>query len=157
MVYTVLPVVAPGETIASATWGNIVKADIEALKAPPNDQWDGEVTDTTTATDWSDVDATNLSLTITTTGGNVRVCYIGDATLNKILGIDLDVDGTRHTANTYGLMYNISSATGSKNQSFTILISGLSAAAHTVKLQFRGDGTNANQLVSRHFSISEVG
>lgn len=132
-----------------------VRDNLNALKAPPADQWDGELTDTITSATWADVDATNLALTITTTGGAVWVSYIGNTANHRLTALDLDVDGARYTANTYGFLRSESGSTGYYNMSFAIRITGLSAAAHTIKLQFRGDGSNANSLISHHFSAVE--
>lgn len=98
---------------------------------------------TTTSTSFVDVDATNLALTITTTGGDVEVHFDGNAynaSLTEQIFFDVDVDGTREGLDD-GFIYIITNS--GKQPSFTRLITGLSAASHTFKLQWKTTASTA--------------
>jgi len=169
MAYTVLPTVSPGDTIASATWGNIVKANIEAIKAPPTDHYTvNEASDyTTTSASFTDIDATDLALTITTTGGDVMIGFHGgfDCSAGANVYVDVDLDGTRIGGDD-GIHAAAVNATDFYGRiSFVWLVTSLSAGSHTFKLQwktsagtvkmFAGAGT-ANADVHPQFWVREV-
>lgn len=96
---------------------------------------------TTTSTTFTD--ATGLTVTLTTGARRCLVIFTG--TLNNSTGgantaIDLAIDGTR-VGGTYGIVHNYSnSGAFNINGSFTYLTDVLTAASHTLKLQFRVDG-----------------
>lgn len=95
---------------------------------------------TTTATSFTDVDATNLSLTITTNGGTVAVGFVGTlengGSGNRVY---LEVDIDSGTAALSGGQLSITRV-GINDQSlpfgFVAMVEGLSAGAHTFKLQW---------------------
>ena len=99
MAYTILPAVSAGETISSTDWGNVVKANIEALKAPPSHviERDNGSRYSTTSTDWVSVDAVNLKATVTTTGGDVDLRFQGvlaaDSASSRYAWFDFRIDG----------------------------------------------------------------
>lgn len=159
MTYSVLPSVSPGDTIASATWGNIVKADIEYLLGRPKGSTfrDNNGNYTTTSTSFVDVDATNLKQTITISGSTVLVGFSGSIITTDVGNVghvcfDIDVDGTRAgTGGTDGVMmiYDDGNASRPANASFTVLITGLTAGSHTFKLQWRvNNSANTAALTS---------
>jgi hypothetical protein len=131
-----------------------VRDNLVALKAPPSDQYTAELSDGTSSATFVDVDATNLSLTITTTGGDVRIGYNGWCDNTFDLFLDVDIDGARFQNTSNGIMRN---NTTNQNMSFVVVKAGLSAGSHTFKLQFKGDGSNTNSLVSTSFWVSESG
>ncbi len=119
---------------------NLLQDNFRALKDPPSDNYVlNEVSDyTTTSTTFVDVDATNLALTILTTGGDVLVHFHGVGT-DAVILFDVDVDGVRDGGDD-----GFTRLTTVGPMSFTRLIAGLSAASHTFKLQWRvvaGTGT----------------
>ena len=91
---------------------------------------------TTTSTTLVDVDATNLAHTITTDGEDVLVTLAGYANINSTGGrmtLAVDIDGTPYT-----ILYLRSTASGADfNVSFSYLFTGLTAASHTFKLQWK--------------------
>lgn len=104
----------------------------------------GGSTYTTTSTTFVDVDATNLSLTITTGAHRCQVGFVGSFntdTSDKIVFVDVDVDGTRVSGNAGGITSNQYNVAGGYrfNGSFTVLTAALTAASHTFKLQWRVD------------------
>lgn len=124
---------------------------------------------TTTSATFEDVDATNLALTITTTG-NVLVGFSGSfvsSSAGETIYLNVDVDGTDHF-NDSGLVAGIGTATSHVfNVSFVVLITGLTDGEHTFKLRWRrfnsgtltlyaGAGT-ANYDLHPQFWVQEVG
>jgi hypothetical protein len=173
MPYTTLATVSAGETIASATWGNIVKQDIEYFLARPNNSIlrDNAASYSTTSTSFVDVDATNLKHTISLASTKVLIGLSAAATIDALgwVAFDIDVDGTRFAnAGTNGIAaFDIGgSASYPKNCSFTVLITGLATGSHTFKLKWRvnastarlfsGGGTADNDSLI-NFWVLEVG
>ena len=94
----------------------------------------------TNATEFADVDSTNLNLTLTTTGGDVLVRFHGlilraNADGDVRAYFDVDVDGERQG----GDGEIIQSLAGSNRRSVSIvhIIQNLSPGSHTFKLQWR--------------------
>ena len=80
-----------------------------------------------------DIDATNLALTLTTIGGDVRVTFVGygdGSGGDRVISIGVDVDGTPYT-----LVKE--QETGDVNYSFSYIFTGLLAGSHTFKMQWQ--------------------
>ena len=107
---------------------------------------------TTTSTSWVDIDATNLSKTITTYGDKVLILAMGtlysDGGTNYSY-LDIQIDGTRQGHPTYGLM---SGSLTNIRPILTYIKEGLTAgAAHTFKLQYKvATGT------ARYYSVGDL-
>lgn len=100
---------------------------------------------TTTSTSFVDVDATNLSLAITTGAHRVMIGLVADCENNTNLAsvyLDVTVDGTR-LGGTNGIHRQVhTNGTIPNSASFVWLTEALSAASHTFKLQWKvGSGT----------------
>ncbi|MBN1286160.1 MAG: hypothetical protein JXB47_12250 [Anaerolineae bacterium] len=94
---------------------------------------------TTTSTSWVDVDATNLAITLTTYGGPVLVVFSGygsHSVSNGSIYLDIAVDGSR-VSGVAGIMITAAATGELQNLSFAVLVTGLSAASHTIKLQWK--------------------
>lgn len=128
-----------GELITASIWNTDITDNLDALKDPPSENYEAnEAADySTSSTTFVNVDATNLALTITTTGGDVLVGFHGalQITSTYILYFDLDVDGSREGGDD-GITC-IEQAIDAKNVAFVRLITGLSAGSHTIKLQWK--------------------
>lgn len=124
--------------IGASDWNQDVVANTQALKNPPSASYTlNEPSDYAGAGAWADVDATNLALTMTTTGGDVMVHFDGTfymASGGGNLLLDVDVDGTRNAGDDG--MGKQTLSTTPEWVSFTRVIEGLSAASHTFKLQW---------------------
>lgn len=86
-----------GDPLTAAELNANVRDNTQALKSPPTDSYIArQGTDYTTASAaFVDVDATNLSLTITTTGGDVLIGFYGtmaNSVANQAAGFDVFVD-----------------------------------------------------------------
>lgn len=89
------------------------------------------------------VDATGLTVTLTTGAHRCLVIFAGTVFLNtnaQNIAVDLNIDGSR-VGGTYGLVHNYQNGAGALNVNagFSFLTDVLSAASHTIKLQFRVD------------------
>src|SRR5687768_4876758 len=85
-----------------------IRDQLNALKTPPSSTNDlNEGADySTTSTSFADIDATDLGRTITTTGGDVRITFVGSVRVSNSTAaqhgsafFDIDVDGTREGLN----------------------------------------------------------
>ena len=135
---------AVNELLTASNMNIHLRDNLGALKDPPTDYYDfNEGADyTTTSATFADIDATDLALTITTTGGDVFVHFHGlvkNSTTERTY-FDVDVDGAR-TAGDDGI--TLQGGTDTESISFTRLIAGLSAGAHTFKLQWKVSGGTA--------------
>jgi len=98
---------------------------------------------TTTSTSFVDVDATNLSLTITTNGGNVLAGFAGAGWLSSAsesIWLELDIDGSPWAGDDGIMRVRFDNINYIKNLSFVVMVTGLSTASHTFKLQWKVDG-----------------
>lgn len=96
-----------------------------------------------TTTSSTFVDATGLTVTLTTGAHRCFVTFSGTVTSSAsggVTSLDVAVDGTRQ-GGTLGLL-DINPSTGGYdlNGSFSFLTDVLSAGSHTIKLQFRSSG-----------------
>lgn len=141
-------------TMNNLSTGDLVtEADMDAIRGNieyllnPNEQRQQHTAGsnyTTTSTSFVDVDATNLACTITTNGGPVLVIFTGtitNATVLKVVNLDIDVDGTRESGVSEGLLaVQEPVADYLMNGCFSTLVTGLDAGSHTFKLQWSVDG-----------------
>lgn len=109
---------------------------------------------TTTSTSYVDVDAANMSLTITTTGGDVRVSFAANG-FNT--GTNQNYVGVRHDGTDYEMMASQAEQGRYQNFSFGYVFEGLSAGSHTFTLRFRTSaGTMTMRAVNIQFDVREV-
>lgn len=132
------------ENVTAALLNTHLRDQLIALKDPPSANYVlNEGSDyTTVSTTFGDVDGTNLALQITTTGGDVFVHFHGtckQATGGHKVNFDVDVDGVRHGGDD-GIVAQHDLGGDVAVVSFTRLITGLSAASHTFKLQWKVTG-----------------
>jgi hypothetical protein len=133
---------AVDQLVSADDLNTLVRDNLNALKTPPSAHYEcDEGSDyATNSTSFTDVDATHLALTITTAGGDVFVGFHGNVACNQRVFFDVYVDSARIGGDD-GIIRN-----GSNGQndpiSFVRLVSGLSAGAHTFKLQWKVGGTS---------------
>lgn len=146
MAWTSMTNLSTGDLVSEADM-DAIRGNIEYL-LDPNKQiikHDNGADYTTTSTSFVDVDATNLSLTITTNGGPVLVSAAftwGANTGNITVYFDLDVDGASYTSSKGVHFEYYPASTGSHLGGFSVLVDGLTAGSHTFKLQWKvGSGT----------------
>lgn len=99
---------------------------------------------TLTSVTFTDVDSTNLKLTIVTLARRVliSVTCTANVVLGGYLALDVSLDGTR-LGGTYGLVgMQPSDENFWMNGSFTYITDALSAASHEFRLMYRGDASH---------------
>jgi hypothetical protein len=139
-----------------------LRDNLDALKEPPTDSYVcDEASDyTTTSTSFVDVDATNLSLTITTTGGDVMVGFFGtvehSAASSNAIRFDVDLDGSviGGDAGLAGMNFSVSDQR--LTVSFVYLVTGLSAGTHTFKLQWETASATATLFAGSGHATFDV-
>ena len=131
----------PDELVDEDIMNVHVRDNLNALKTPPSaDYVLNEAGDYSGAgAGWADIDSTNLSLTITTTGGDVMVHFHGLfwTTAGSVrVYLDVEVDGLgNRTAGDDGIIGDLVITSGT-SIAFTRLITGLPAGAHVFDLQW---------------------
>lgn len=111
----------------------------------------------TTATDFVDVDALNLALTLTTHGGDVLLGFICSvqSTRGGSIFFNVAVDDVDYVADDGIVAHQVSGSVDSnrnKSLSFVMLISALSAGSHSFKLRWKTSSNNTAKIdvVSLH-------
>ncbi len=113
---------------------------------------------TTTATEFVDVDAVNLSLALTTHGGDVLLGFTGTVQCSQAGGsvyFNVAVDHVDYVADEGIIRQQISGSVDNnrhKPLSFVMLIPGLAAGSHTFKLRWKVNSGNTARMdvVSLH-------
>jgi len=146
MAYTNPTPLTTDHIVTAAEWNTDLVDNLQALKDPPTAHYElNEAADlTTTSTAWADVSTTKLTLSVTTTGGDLLVGFCGvvhKATDGRVY-FDLQVDGVGGVAGDDGFIA-LEQATGRGPLSFTYLVTGLAAGAHTLALRWKITGTGA--------------
>lgn len=146
MAYTT-PETWANELVTSAKWTTNLKTNILALKDPPSDNYEANegANYTKTGGSWGDVD-TDFNHSITTTGGAVLLSFTGNVepsgAVPSLAFFDVSVDGTRIVNQSdAGLAVALGAFAGGTIVlvSFSYLVTGLSAGAHTFNLQWSGN------------------
>ena len=116
---------------------NAIGANLAALKDPATAAYTTTEDINVDIREFTDIDSDNLSLTITTVGGDVLVHFHGSVQRNnhRWVYFDIDVDGTRLGGDDGILRTHIAHGDGHDIVSFSRLIQNLSAGSHTFKLQ----------------------
>lgn len=133
------------ETVTAAMMNSDVRDNANALKTPAHGVCSiDEASDfTTTSTSFVDVDGagSQLSMTITTGGGDVLVLFsggiqvaAGGVAIYLTVGVDgVDTPGDDGITSTFG-------GSSPQNLSFAYIIEGLAAGAHTFVLRWKTGG-----------------
>lgn len=156
---------AEWQTMNNLSVGDLVtEADMDALRGnieyllDPNKQralyTGGNFT--TSSTSFVDVDATNISATLDTNGGPVLIVVSGSGSHSVAGGtfyLDVTVDGARQ-GGTKGLWFaDVGAANGNVGVGFSLLVTGLSAAEHVFKLQWRVDAGSATLVANSNAPV----
>lgn len=136
-----------GELVTATLLNTHLRDQLTAIKTPASFRCiiDEASNYTTSSTSFTDIDATNLSATITTGGGAVMVFFMGTVVNSGASRIyfNIDVDGSPVAADD-GLIFGTATAFYGP---FTLayLVTGLSAGSHTFKMQWKA-AANTNTL-----------
>lgn len=157
-----------GDPLTAADMNTHIRDNFEFIKSPPSAVYkSNEIADyATTSTTFVNVDATNFSFSITTAGGWVLVGFAGNISTSVAakVNFDVEVDGVRQGSDDGYLCQDTS--TTEESISFVIPLSGLTAAPHTIKLQWKtsagtatmraGAGTGTQRDTHPVFWVREV-
>ena len=139
-----------GDPLTGTNMNDELRDELIAVKTPAHAY--GKVDEASNysinTTSWTDVDTTNLAMTVVTSGGVIDVWF--NANLYYVSGtgttfayLDIDVDGTRQGGDDGLAHLEITSTLTAAAIHVRCYVSGLSAASHTFKLQWkRVTGTN---------------
>lgn len=133
MAYTTVPTFTD-TTATAANFNAYIRDNQLALKDPPSQNYESNEGSnySTSSTTYSNVDLSDFTLSITTTGGDVMIS--GVFTTSGRGYIDVSVDGTRIANDTNG---GLVQTNGVDVGNFTRVITGLSAGSHTFILMFK--------------------
>lgn len=143
MAYTAPTPRSTGDLITASIYNTDIVDNIAALKSPPTGAHTvNEASDlVTNSTTFTNIDA-DLSLAITTTGGDVIVhfeCYGGSTAGGVRMYLDFTVDGTRHAGDD-GISETMAATLAP--MSFTRIVQGLSAGLHTFVMQWKSSAAS---------------
>lgn len=116
---------------------NQFKDNMEALRAPASYIFTGYQAYTTTNTVWTEIDSTNLTKTLTTTGGFVLVMFEVEG-FN--LEFDIEVDGTRLGTPPSTTGKGIHTMQGARRPITVFRLLDLAAGNHTFKPVYKAIG-----------------
>ena len=138
MAWTTPTTVVTNDLMTASYWNTYVRDNLLALKSPPTASYEvNEASNyTITATSFANVDSTDLSLSITTTGGDVLIgwnCTLNNNGASTINAFDVTMDGTRIGGDDG--IHALFVSNGTIPISFTYLKRSVSAGAHTFNLQ----------------------
>ncbi|MEM9953355.1 MAG: hypothetical protein AAF846_17240 [Chloroflexota bacterium] len=128
------------EPLIAGDMNTHIRDNLNALKDPPSDVniFDSSAF-ATSSTSFVDVDATYLSSTITTNGGDVLVvlCVPIRHTATSYVDLDITIDGTRQ-GGTNGIIRFRTLGSGFNDVvTLVYMLTNLSAGSHTIALQWK--------------------
>ena len=149
--WTTMNDLSTGDLVTEADM-DAIRGNIEYLLNPNEDNTAYLKGSNISATNntWQDVDATNLSLTITTYGGPVLIYFSGMAYVaaSNIVYFDIDINGTRYANTTKGIAKCFQTYAIGEHVAFAVIDNSLAAGSHTITLQWCGSTTNGQNLLS---------
>lgn len=148
MAYTTPRTWVAGELVTASLLNVHLRDNLDAIKAPPTDLYNvNEGADyTTSSTSFGSVDATDLSLTITTTGGDIWVWFFGNVNHSggNLVYFDITLDAVRQGGDDGLIGCDVATTTvPSTPIAFTFLIQSVAAGSHTIALQWKTSGATA--------------
>src|SRR5215475_4560022 len=145
MGWTSPPSWVAGNVIGATDLNTYVRDNTNYLLARPKTviKRDNNANYTTTSTSFVDIDGTNLAASITISGSVLLMGFVGVVSPGGILAnypwFDFTIDGTRYaSAGADGLIRSTSTTSGGIQDTPVCILgiaTGLSAGAHTVKVQ----------------------
>lgn len=128
-----------GSVVSAANLNEQVRDNHNYLISRPHQRIIRAVSDySTTSTTFVNIDATNLSIDLTTSGTAVLVGFNGVIRQTESVYLDLNVDGTRYANTTNGIgIATISSTANDQLSGFVVLVTGLSVGSHQFRPMWR--------------------
>lgn len=155
---------ATDELVTATIMNTYIRDNQTELKNPPTDMIniDEGADYTTTSASFADVDSAgdpDLSLTITTSGGDVLIGFIGCISHSLSTGqanFELDIDGSPAAGDDGIFAVRVGATTDRYLVSFPYLIQGLSAGSHTIKLQWKTNSGTITMYAGAGTSLLDV-
>ena len=138
-----------GELVTASIMNAHVRDNLNALKLPAGSyNTINEGADyTTNSTSFGDIDSTDMAFTITTGGGDVLIFFTASVLATASLTVSFDIHesvaGTQFFGNDGLVGYATTSTAISIGVAFCARITGLSAASHTFKIQWKVSASTA--------------
>lgn len=166
MAWTTPQTWAAGNPITDTELNREVRDNLNALKAPPTDSYSAdEASDwSTSSTSFVAIDGTDLSLSITTTGGDIFVHFHGNvaASVGANIYFQLVLDGVGVVGDDGHIAVNTGSGAPGRPVSFSRLLTSVAAGAHTIFINWKtsagtatlygGAGTSGGDLHPQFFA-----
>jgi hypothetical protein len=158
MTWTTPKTWATGEPLTASDLNTHVRDNLDALKTPPTDSFNGALNKNTTSTTFISIDA-GLDLSITTSGGDVLVglwiatLRVNGAGIGGAIRLLVDDAPVAYQYHVWGV------SNGDRSFAGSYLAEGLAAGAHTFKLQWSvltGGYTLTSPNVGWQFFAREV-
>jgi hypothetical protein len=147
------------QLVSASDLNNQVRDNLEFLKTPTTGV--ATLASTLTTTSSTFTPATGLSITMTTSGGDVLLNLSGWGSNNTVAGgvsLDFGVDGTAQGHATFGLAgFNSATANNAQNASFTYLVRSLAAGSHIFTVRWGVTASTTGSLfVGAQFFAREI-
>lgn len=149
---------ATGEALTASLFNTHIRDQLNALKTPAH-AWSelNEASNyTTTSTGFTDIDATDMSITVTTGGGSLLVLFTAFVSYNGTAGnyvnFDLLVDGVAFAGDD-GIQ---AIGPGEGNLAIAQIVDGLASGSHTIRLRWRVSSGTATMYVGAGTSRLDV-
>src|SRR5260221_2313750 len=156
MGWTSPPSWVAGNVIGATDLNTYIRDNTNYLLARPKTviKRDNNANYTTTSTTFVDIDGTNLAASITISGSVLLMGFVGMVNIGGTLAntpwFDFTIDGTRYaSAGNDGLIRAPTPASGTVQDTPVCILgiaTGLSAGAHTVKVQWKVASTGTGTL-----------
>jgi hypothetical protein len=131
-----------------------LRDNLNALKSPPTDAKNVGA-HSTSSTSYVDVDSTNLSVTIETTGGDILVTFSGSGSMaaaGNFGYLTISLDGVDQW--TGGI--TVATVAGYQGMSFAVWLIGVAAGSHTIKLRYKVSGSTLTIIGAGQFAAREA-
>lgn len=149
-----------GEVLTASDMNTYVRDNLNALKAPPSDNYEANegANYTTSSATFADVDGTNLSLSITTTGGDIMIGFVGTLlhTAGNKIFFTVDIGGTDVAADDGIAGCTPANVVSDTSLSFVWLATSQAAGAKTIKLQWKTPAATATLYAGAGTSNGDV-
>lgn len=164
------PISFDGSVSTLALWNTYLKDNMDALKAPPTDSYNGIDAATytlgLTSTSWSDISSV-FELNISSKGGDLLVIFNADLqTTTSILYLDIEVNGNRQ-GGTDGILAILDGIGVPKNLPMYWLLTEMQAGDYTIKMKYKMQtaatsailfmgGQSGDSAIAPQFVVREV-
>ena len=134
------PISFDGRVSTLALWNTYLKGNMDALKAPPTDSYNGigagSFALTLTSTSWSDISSV-FELTISSNGGDLLVIFNASLqSTTSIFYLDIEVNGARQ-GGADGILAILDGTGVPKNLPMYWLLTEMQAGDYTIKMKYK--------------------